>query len=154
MPKDLRIHGSIGMKIVRSASVAWQGGIKTGKGEITTQSGALRAYPYGYASRFEGTPGTNPEELLAAAHAGCITMALSLFLSEAELVPEQLDTQAKVTLEQNANGFAIAGVALTLRAKISGATAQQFDAIAARVKAQCPVSKLFNAPITLQATLT
>ena len=141
------------MKIVRNASVAWHGGIKTGKGEITTQSGALRAYPYGFASRFEGTQGTNPEELIAAAHAGCFTMALSLFLSEAQLVPELLETQAKVTLEQIGGGFTITAIALTLRAKIPGATSSQFEAIAARAKAECPVSKLLNAPITLQAEL-
>ena len=141
------------MKIIRHASVAWQGGIKDGKGEISTQSGALRAYPYGFASRFEGKPGTNPEELLGAAHAGCFTMALSLMLSEANLVAERLETQAKVTLEHLATGFTITSVALTLHATIPGVSAQQFTSLANRAKSECPVSKLFNAPITLEAIL-
>lgn len=88
------------MKINRHGSAQWQGGIKDGKGAISTESGALKAYPYGFASRFEGTPGTNPEELLAAAHAGCFTMALSLILGEAKLTAEQMETSAEVTLEQ------------------------------------------------------
>ena len=87
------------MKINRSASAAWSGGLKDGKGSITTESGALSAYPYGFAARFEGKKGTNPEELLGAAHAGCFTMALSLILGEAKFTAEQMDTTAKVTLE-------------------------------------------------------
>ena len=93
------------MKIIRKADVVWNGGIKDGKGAITTASGALKSYPYGFASRFEGTPGTNPEELLAAAHAGCFTMALSLMLTEAQLVPDELATTAEVTLEKVGSGF-------------------------------------------------
>lgn len=141
------------MQVVKQASVVWQGGIKSGKGEISTQSGALSAYPYGFSSRFEGQAGTNPEELLGAAHAACFTMALSLFLGESELVADRLETQAKVTLEQVPTGFSITGVELTLRAKIPGATAAKFQEIANRAKAECPVSKLFNAPITLNASL-
>ena len=109
------------MKINRHGSAAWQGGIKDGKGSISTESGALKAYPYGFASRFEGMPGTNPEELIAAAHAGCFTMALSLILSEAKLTAELMETSAKVTLEQVEGGYAITAVHLTLKAKIPGA---------------------------------
>src|ERR1700685_4838086 len=106
------------MKITRTGSAAWQGGIKDGKGSISTESGALKAYPYGFASRFEDKPGTNPEELIAAAHAGCFTMALSLILGEAKLVAEQMDTSARVTLEKVDDGFSITAVHLTLKAKV------------------------------------
>ena len=141
------------MAINRNGSAAWQGGIKDGKGSITTESGALKAYPYGFASRFEGKPGTNPEELLAAAHAGCFTMALSLILGEAKLVAEQMDTAARVTLEKVDDGFSITAVHLTLKAKVPGADDATFQALAAKAKAGCPVSKLFKAEITLEATL-
>ena len=105
------------MKITRRGSASWKGAIKDGKGSVTTESGALQAYPYGFASRFEGQKGTNPEELLAAAHAGCFTMALSGMLGEAKLVAEQMDTSAEVTLEKVEGGFAITTVHLTLKAK-------------------------------------
>ncbi|MGA2228632.1 MAG: OsmC family protein [Syntrophobacteraceae bacterium] len=141
------------MKINRSGSAVWQGGIKDGKGAISTQSGALNAYPYGFASRFEGVPGTNPEELLAAAHAGCFTMALSLILGEAKLTAEQMDTSANVTLEQVEGGYAITAVHLTLKAKVPGADQATFEELANKAKAGCPVSKLFKAEITLDATL-
>jgi len=141
------------MKINRSGSAVWQGGIKDGKGAISTQSGALNAYPYGFASRFEGVPGTNPEELLAAAHAGCFTMALSLILGEAKLTAEHMETSAKVTLEQVDGGYAITAVHLTLKAKIPGADQATFEKLAGMAKAGCPVSKLFKADITLDATL-
>jgi len=141
------------MQINRSGSAAWQGGIKDGKGSVSTESGALKAYPYGFSSRFEGKPGTNPEELLAAAHAGCFTMALSLILGEAKLVAEQMDTSAKVTLEKVPDGFSITAVHLTLKAKVPGADNAQFQELAAKAKAGCPVSKLFNTRITLDATL-
>ena len=141
------------MKINRNGSAVWQGGIKDGKGSITTESGALKAYPYGFAARFEGTPGTNPEELLAAAHAGCFTMALSLILGEAKLVAEQMDTSARVTLEKVEDGFSITAVHLALKAKVPGADDATFQALAAKAKAGCPVSKLFKADITLEATL-
>src|SRR5271169_1280861 len=103
-------------------AAVWEGGIKDGKGSISTKSGALAQYPYGFASRFEGKPGTNPEELIGAAHAGCFTMALSLILGEAKLTAEQMDTKADVTLEKQGDGFAITAVHLTLKAKIPGAT--------------------------------
>jgi osmotically inducible protein OsmC len=141
------------MQINRHGSAAWQGGIKDGKGAISTESGALKAYPYGFASRFEGKPGTNPEELIAAAHAGCFTMALSLILGQAKLTAEQMDTSAAVTLEQVEGGYAITKVHLTLKAKIPGADQATFEKLAAMAKAGCPVSKLLKADITLDAAL-
>jgi osmotically inducible protein OsmC len=141
------------MKIKRHGSATWRGGIKDGQGAISTESGALKAYPYGFASRFEGKPGTNPEELLAGAHAGCFTMALSLILGEAKLTAEQMDTTAEVALEQVEGGYAITSVHLTLRAKIPGADQATFEKLAAKAKAGCPVSKLFNAQISLDAKL-
>ena len=101
-------------------SAVWQGGIKDGKGTISTKSGALKEYPYGFSSRFEGKPGTNPEELIGAAHAGCFTMALSLILGEAKLTAEHMETTAEVTLEKVTDGFAITAVHLTLKAKVPG----------------------------------
>jgi osmotically inducible protein OsmC len=141
------------MKIKRHGSATWQGGIRDGKGTISTESGALKAYPYGFASRFEGKPGTNPEELIAAAHAGCFTMALSLILGEAKLTAEQMDTTAEVTLEQVEGGYAITAVHLTLKAKIPGADQSTFERLTDMAKAGCPVSKLLKADITLDRTL-
>ena len=141
------------MKILRGASAMWQGGLKDGKGSISTDSGALRMYPYGFASRFEGLPGTNPEELLGAAHAGCFTMALTLILGQANLKAERLDTQAEVTLEQVEGGYAITAVHLTLKATIPGANQATFDELTALAKANCPVSKVLSAKITMTATL-
>ena len=134
-------------------SAVWRGGIKDGRGAISTKSGALREAPYGFASRFEGKPGTNPEELIGAAHAGCFTMALSLILGEAKLVAEQMDTIAEVSLEKVDDGFAITSVHLTLKAKIPGTDDKTFQELAAKAKAGCPVSKLLNTKITLDATL-
>ncbi|HUI21944.1 MAG TPA: OsmC family protein [Methylocella sp.] len=141
------------MKINRHGSAAWQGGIKDGKGSISTESGALKAYPYGFASRFEGVPGTNPEELIAAAHAGCFTMALSLILGEAKLTAELMETSAEVTLAQVEGEYAITAVHLTLKAKIPGADQTTFENLANKAKAGCPVSKLLKADITLDASL-
>jgi osmotically inducible protein OsmC len=141
------------MKITRHGSAAWQGGIKDGKGAISTESGALNAYPYGFSSRFEGQRGSNPEELIAAAHASCFTMALSLILGEAKLTAQQMETRADVTLEQVEGGFAITAVHLTLKAKIPGADEATFQKLAAMAKAGCPVSKLLKTDITLDATL-
>src|SRR3984893_14409272 len=132
------------MKIKRTGSAAWQGGLKDGKGALSTESGALTAYPYGFASRFEGQKGSNPEELIAAAHAGCFTMALSLILGEAKLTAEQMDTSAEVTLEQVPGGFAITAVHLTLKAKVPGADKATFESLAGKAKAGCPVSKLLK----------
>ena len=134
-------------------TAVWQGGIKDGKGAISTKSGALESYPYGFASRFEGKPGTNPEELIGAAHAGCFTMALSLALTEAQLTAEHMETKAEVTLKKVEDGFAITAVHLTLQATIPGADPAKFQELAQKAKAGCPVSKLLNAEITLDATL-
>ncbi len=141
------------MKINRRGSAVWSGGIKDGKGAISTESRALKAYPYGFSSRFEGLPGTNPEELIAAAHAGCFTMALSLILGNAKLTAEKMETSAKVTLEQVDGGYAITAVHLTLQAKIPGADQATFEKLAGMAKAGCPVSKLLKAEISLDATL-
>lgn len=136
-----------------SGSAKWQGGIKDGRGAISTQSGALSDYPYGFSSRFEGKPGTNPEELIGAAHSGCFTMALSLILSEAGLKADHMETKADVTLEKVDDGYAITSVHLTLKAKIPGADQAKFEELAGKAKAGCPVSKLLNTKITLDATL-
>jgi osmotically inducible protein OsmC len=141
------------MKIKRHGSAVWHGGIKDGKGAISTESGALAAYPYGFASRFEGQRGSNPEELIAAAHASCFTMALSLILGEAKLTAEQLDTRAEVSLEQVEGGFAITAIHLTLTGRVPGADQATFQELAGKAKAGCPVSKLMKAEITLEATL-
>ena len=134
-------------------TAVWEGGIKDGKGAISTKSGALESYPNGFASRFEGKPGTNPEELIGAAHAGCFTMALSLALTEAQLTAEHMETKAEVTLKKVEDGFAITAVHLTLQATIPGADQAKFQELAQKAKAGCPVSKLLNAEITLDATL-
>ncbi len=137
----------------RKASAVWQGGIKDGKGSITTASGVLSASPYSFSTRFEGAPGTNPEELIAAAHAGCFSMALSLMLGEAGIQPQRIDTEAAVTLEKTEGGFAITKVHLEVSVRAPGADRAKFDAAAAKAKAGCPVSKLLNAAITMNAKL-
>ncbi|MGF1620624.1 MAG: OsmC family protein [Rhodomicrobiaceae bacterium] len=142
------------MAIIRKGSAVWSGGLKDGKGAISTESGALDAHPYGFAARFEGQRGTNPEELLGAAHAGCFTMALSLALGEAGLTATKMETSAKVSLDKVDGGFAITAIALTLKADIPGADDATFQEIAAKAKANCPVSKVLNAEITLDASLT
>ncbi|MFC7396346.1 OsmC family protein [Chelatococcus sp. GCM10030263] len=136
-----------------TGSAVWQGGIKDGKGAISTQSGALKDYPYGFGSRFEGKPGTNPEELIGAAHAGCFTMALSLILGQAHLTAEHMETKAEVTLDKDGDGYAITEVHLTLRARIPGTDEATFRELADKAKLGCPVSKLFKANITLDAAL-
>ncbi|HTE15398.1 MAG TPA: OsmC family protein [Burkholderiales bacterium] len=137
----------------RTASAAWSGGLKEGKGSITTQSGVLNNTRYGFNTRFEDGPGTNPEELIAAAHAGCFTMAVSAQLGAAGLTAESLKTSAAVTLDKVDGGFAITAVHLELVAKIPGATQQAFETAANNAKAGCPVSKVLNAKITLDAKL-
>ena len=141
------------MKVTKTASAQWKGGLKDGKGSITTESGALNAQPYGFNTRFEGVRGTNPEELLGAAHAGCFTMALSLMLGEAGFTAEQLDTTARVTLEQVAGGFEITAVHLQLKGKVPGMDAAAFQAVADKAKTGCPLSKGIRAPSTLEASL-
>jgi osmotically inducible protein OsmC len=137
----------------KSGSAVWSGGLKDGKGAISTESGALKSHPYGFTARFEGGPGTNPEELIGAAHAGCFTMALSKILGEANLTATEMRTKADVTLEKLPDGFAITDVHLTLRAKVPGASAAQFAELANTAKVGCPVSKLLKANITLDAAL-
>lgn len=137
----------------RTASANWTGGLKDGKGNLSTQSGILNATPYGFSTRFENEPGTNPEELIAAAHAGCFTMALSAQLGEAGMTAESLRTNATVTLDKVDDGFAITAIHLDLTAKIPGADKAKFDEAANKAKLGCPVSKLFKADITLDAKL-
>lgn len=131
----------------------WEGGLKDGKGKISTKSGALTDYPYGFGARFEGQPGTNPEELVGAAHAGCFTMALSLILGEAGFTAEAMDTKAEVTLVKQADGFAVTKSALTLRAKIPGIDTNKFQELAGLAEKNCPISKLLKCEITLDAAL-
>jgi len=141
------------MSIIKKASAHWEGDLKSGIGSISTETNVLNKAPYGFKARFEGGKGTNPEELIGAAHAGCFSMALSMILGEANLKAESIDTEAQVTLEQLADGFSITAVHLILKAKIPGATQQQFDELTKKAKEGCPVSKVLNAKITLDATL-
>ena len=131
----------------------WQGGLKDGKGAITTKSGALSDYPYGFASRFEGKPGTNPEELIGAAHSGCFTMALSLILEQAGFKAEEMNTKAEISLVKQGDGFAITKSQLTLRAKIPGIDDAKFKELAGMAEKGCPVSKVLNCEIVLDAAL-
>jgi lipoyl-dependent peroxiredoxin len=137
----------------KKASAVWEGGIKDGGGTISTESGALKAAPYGFKSRFENGAGTNPEELIAAAHAGCFSMAFSLMLGEAGFTPEKIETQAAVTLVSNADGFKVTSSHLTVTAKIPGIDNAKFKQIAEQAKAGCPISKVLNTTITMDATL-
>jgi lipoyl-dependent peroxiredoxin len=137
----------------KSGSAVWQGGLKDGIGAISTESGALKSHPYGFVARFEDGPGTNPEELIGAAHAGCFTMALSKILGEANLTASQLNTKADVTLEKVGEGFSITAVHLTLRGNVPGTDNATFVELANKAKVGCPVSKLLNAKITLDAAL-
>lgn len=139
--------------IKRHASAQWSGSGKEGKGAITTQSGVLTDTPYSFTRRFGDEKGTNPEELIAAAHAGCFTMALAFQLSGAGHAAERLDTRAEVSLEQIEGGWKIAAVGLTLKARVPGLSPEEFDRLAETAKANCPVSKVLNASITLSVTL-
>jgi len=141
------------MAIVKKASAHWAGDLKTGIGSISTETGVLREAPYGFKARFEGGKGTNPEELIGAAHAGCFSMAFSMILGDAGLKADSIDTQAEVTLDQVDGGFAITAVKLILKAKIPGATQAQFEELSNKAKEGCPVSKVLNAKITLEASL-
>ena len=137
----------------RTATAAWSGGLKDGTGTVSSQSGVLSNTRYGFQSRFEEGPGTNPEELIAAAHAGCFTMALSAQLEEVGLRAESLKTDAMVTLEKVASGFEITKVHLNLVAKVPGAGQDVFDEAVNKAKTGCPVSKLFKAEISLTSKL-
>ena len=141
------------MTIKKRASAHWQGGIKDGKGRISTESGALKDQPYGFNTRFEDQPGTNPEELIGAAHAGCFSMALSKELEERGMLAESIDTQAEVCLEKEGGGFRISAVHLSLRARIPSADRNKFEEAVETAKTGCPVSNLLNAEISLQVTL-
>jgi lipoyl-dependent peroxiredoxin len=137
----------------RSANAKWQGDLKTGTGFISTDSGVLSEANYSFHTRFEDGKGTNPEELLAAAHAGCFTMALSNQLAQSGLKAESLVTKCTITVEKLDTGFAITESHLELKAKVPGATKEAFDKATQDAKAGCPVSKLYNTKITLDATL-
>ncbi|WP_205341205.1 OsmC family protein [Denitrificimonas caeni] len=137
----------------KTASAHWEGDLKQGKGTISTQSGALKENPYGFNTRFEDAPGTNPEELIGAAHAGCFSMAFSMLLGEENFTPDSIDTKATVTLEKQDDGFTITAVHLQMQARIPGIDQAKFEEIAGKAKSGCPVSKLLNADITLDATL-
>jgi lipoyl-dependent peroxiredoxin len=137
----------------RKASAVWKGAIKDGKGTISTDSKVLSDTQYSFSARFEEGTGTNPEELIAAAHAGCFSMALSGQLGSADLTPEKISTTATVTLEKTDAGFTISAVHLDVSAKIPGADKQAFEKAANDAKTGCPVSKLLNAKITMDAKL-
>jgi len=137
----------------RTAEAKWQGDLKTGTGEISMASGTLSHTPYSFHSRFEQGNGTNPEELLAAAHAGCFTMALSNQLAQAGLKAESLETTCAITLDKTDGGFGITESHLELKAKVPGASKEAFDKATQEAKAGCPVSKLYNTNITLSAKL-
>ena len=141
--------------MLRTASAVWRGGLKDGKGTISSQSGVLKDTQYSFGTRFENGVGTNPEELIGAAHAGCFTMALSAQLGSANLKPESLETTAEVKFEKVGDGFSITAIHLTTRAKVPGASAEAFETAANNAKNGCPISKLFqgNAQITLDAKL-
>ncbi|ALE90532.1 MULTISPECIES: OsmC family protein [Pseudomonas] len=141
------------MTIKKTASAHWEGDVKTGIGSISTETGVLNKAPYGFKARFEGGKGTNPEELIGAAHAGCFSMALSMILGEAGLKPDSIDTQAEVSLDKVEGGYGITAVHLTLKAKVPGASQAQFEEATKKAKEGCPVSKVLNAKITLDATL-
>ena len=137
----------------RKATAVWQGDLKGGKGTISTSSGTLSNAQYSFGTRFENGVGTNPEELIAAAHAGCFSMAFSAQLGEAGLKPDRIETTATVSLEKTAGGFEVASSHLDVKAKIPGATQAAFDTAANNAKAGCPISKLLNAKITMTAKL-
>jgi lipoyl-dependent peroxiredoxin len=137
----------------RSASAVWKGGLKDGAGTVSTEAGALSNVPYNFRMRFENEKGTNPEELIAAAHAACFSMALSMILGDAGMKAESINTKATVTLEQVGGGFAITSSALETQVKIPNADKAAFQKAAEAAKAGCPVSKLLNATITMDARL-
>ena len=139
--------------MVRKGKAIWRGAGRDGAGELTTESGVLEATPYSFRTRFESQPGTNPEELIAAAHAGCFTMALAFQLQSAGFTATELSTEAAISLEPDGQGFTITRSALALRAKVDGLDQAKFDELAHAAEINCPVSKLLKAEITLDATL-
>ena len=137
----------------RKASAVWKGGLKDGKGTVSSASGVLQNTPYSFSTRFEETPGTNPEELIAAAHAGCFSMALSGQLGNAGMTAESIETSATLTMEKLEAGFTITAIHLDVVASIPGGDAAKFEEAANNAKAGCPVSRVLNAKITMNAKL-
>ena len=137
----------------RSASAVWKGGLKDGKGTVSTSSGLLSGVPYNFAKRFENEPGTNPEELVAAAHAACFSMALSMILGNAGMTAESINTTATVSLDQVEGGFSVTSSHLDTTVKIPNADKAAFQKAVDAAKAGCPISKLLNAKITMDAKL-
>ena len=135
------------------ATVVWEGGLKDGKGEISTDSGAISSVPYNFSQRFEGSPGTNPEELIAAAHASCFSMALSNILAESGMTPGKIETKATVTLDKQGEGFAVTASHLDVVVTSPGAGADAFAKAAEAAKTNCPISKLLNTKISMNASL-
>ncbi|PRY95045.1 osmotically inducible protein OsmC [Hasllibacter halocynthiae] len=141
------------MATKKRGSAHWTGGLKDGKGTVSTGSGAMKDNPYGFNTRFEDAPGTNPEELVAAAHASCFSMAFSMVLGQSDLTPGAIDTTATVTLEEKDGGFAVTKSHLEVRATVPGATEDQVREAAEGAKANCPISKLLNAEITMDLSV-
>lgn len=141
------------MTIHKHGSAHWSGDIKSGKGTVSTESGVLNQQPYGFNTRFEGAKGTNPEELIGAAHAACFSMALSLMIGEAGFTADSIDTTADVSLDKTDGGFAITKIALTSKVTVPGIDPQKFDGIIQKAKAGCPVSQILKAEITLDYKL-
>lgn len=141
------------MTIKKSALSHWSGNIKSGKGHINTESGALTNQPFGFNTRFEGKQGTNPEELIAAAHSACFSMALSLALTEADYVADDITTSAVVSLDEVDDGFAVSHIALHVEAKIASISESEFNKLCEQTKQGCPISKLMNAEISLSMAL-
>ncbi len=139
--------------MVRKASAVWKGSLKEGKGTISSESGVLSNTPYSFSTRFENAKGTNPEELIAAAHAGCFTMALSAQLGNAGMTPESLETTASLTLDKLEAGWTVTKIHLDVTARIPGADKAAFDKAAESAKAGCPISRLLKAEITMTARL-
>lgn len=139
--------------MIRKASAVWNGGLKDGKGTVSTESGALDKRPYSFVTRFESGAGTNPEELIAAAHAGCFSMALSGQLGGQGMTAESINTTAAVTLEKLEKGWTVTKIHLDVTAKIPGGDKAKFETAAANAKAGCPISRLLNAEITMTAKL-
>lgn len=137
----------------RNASAQWKGGLKDGKGTISSASGVLDNTQYSFGTRFENGKGTNPEELIASAHAGCFSMALSMMLGEADVTPDSIDTKATVSLEEDDSGFSITKIHLDVKVKASGIDNDEFQKIAGNAKEGCPVSKVLRADITMSASL-
>ncbi|MDF1728780.1 MAG: OsmC family protein [Sulfitobacter sp.] len=142
------------MAITKTGSARWTGTVKEGQGHVSTETGVVDNQPYGFNTRFEGGKGTNPEELVGAAHASCFSMALSMVLGESDLTPDEIETTATVHLEEKDGGFHIPRIHLDVTAKVPGASEEQFAEAAKTAKANCPLSKLMTAEITMDAKLS